>query len=147
MSKGSSPGCYFCLCDWHTLCPSASHSRLNNIFSVLKEPPPHLTVTPSQFPTLSATPSVNWFLCLPASQKARQRLTHGRALWGIHLKGTTETEGGRSSSSSCEQHTCTAEKRATGSERSPGSQTFLLGAVYLNSTTVSRAQEEEQPSK
>lgn len=143
MSKGSSPGCYFCLCYWHTLCPSANHSRMNYLFGVLKQSPPHLTpLMPSEFPKLSATPSVNWFLCLPASQKARQRLTHGRALWGIHLKGTTETQGGRSSSSSCKQHTCTAEKTATGSERSPGSQTFLLGAVYLYSTTVSRVQEE-----
>lgn len=47
-------------------------------------------------------------------------------------------EGGISSSSSCKQHTCTSEKRATGSERSPGSQTFFCYVPFICTAQLSR---------
>lgn len=83
-------------------------------------------------------------LCLLASQKVRQRLTHGRDFGGIHLRGVTQVEGSISSSFH-KQHTCTSDQTGTGLEKSPGSR-FFVRCVYLYSTTVSKAQEEEQPS-
>lgn len=69
-------------------------------------------------------------LCLLASQEMRHRLTHGRALWGIHSKGVTEVDGGISSSFSPNQHTCTSDQAATGLERSPGSHFFVMCRLF-----------------